>query len=168
MAAQKVARGFESHPLRHPQIVARSTNERGYVASASVLIHAPAGRVWEALVTPAQIRQYMFGTTVVSEWREGAPITWKGEWRGKAYEDRGRILAFRPPRLLQYTHFSPLSGLPDIPENHHTVTIELTDEGIGTRVRLTQDGNPSEDARRHSERNWQMMLNGLKDLLERG
>jgi len=69
-------------------------------------------------------------------------------------------------RLLQYSHFSPLSGLPEKPENYHTVTIELGTEGTGTAVSLLQDNNPTDQAREHSEKNWNMMLASLKKLLE--
>ena len=67
----------------------------------------------------------MFGATVESKWGEGNSIVWKGEWQGRAYEDRGTILRFELGRLLQYSHFSPLSGLPDEPQNYHTMTVEL-------------------------------------------
>ena len=76
-------------------------------------------------------------------------------------------LKIEPRRLLQYSHYSPLTGLPDTPENHHTVTIELSAEGAQTRVSLSQDNNPSEEAREQSEKNWKMMLEGLKKLLEK-
>ena len=99
------------------------------IARASVSVGAPVAKVWDALVNPQTIKQYMFGTTVVSDWKQGSPITWKGEWKGKAYEDKGTILKIQPRRLLQYSHYSALSGLPDTPENHHTVTIELSEEG---------------------------------------
>jgi uncharacterized protein YndB with AHSA1/START domain len=46
------------------------------------------------------------------------------------------------------------------------VTIELSDESPGTRVTLSQDNNATEQARQHSEKNWQTMLEGLKKLLE--
>lgn len=90
------------------------------VAHATTTIHAPVARVWDALVNPALIKQYMFGTNVSSDWKEGSPIVWKGEWQGKSYEDKGVILRLQPERLLQYSHFSPLSGLPEMPENYHT------------------------------------------------
>jgi uncharacterized protein YndB with AHSA1/START domain len=140
---------------------------KNLIARTSLSIAAPAARVWDALVNPQLIQQYMFGTTVVSDWQQGSPITWKGEWKGKPYEDKGKILKVEPRRLLQYSHYSPLSGLPDTPENHHTVTIELSAEGAQTRVSLSQDNNPSEEAREQSEKNWKMMLEGLKKLLEK-
>lgn len=136
------------------------------VAVATVTVDAPRERVWKALVTPSQIKTYMFGTTVESDFRPDSPITWKGEWKGKPYEDKGKILDARPGELLRYTHFSPLAGLPDKPENYHVVTIELGGEGSATRVTLSQDNNPSDRARQESEKNWTAMLNGLKRLLE--
>jgi len=108
----------------------------------------------------------MFGTQVVTDWHEGSPITWQGEWEGQSYKDKGQVLRFKPKRILQYSHFSPLSGLPDKPENYHTVTIELSSHGDQTRAVLTQDNNPTEEARAHSEENWTTMLTGLKQFVE--
>jgi uncharacterized protein YndB with AHSA1/START domain len=136
------------------------------LAKASTTINASAAEVWDALVDPAKIKQYMFGTTVESEWNEGSPISWKGEWEGRPYEDKGVILKLKPQRTLQYSHFSPMSGLPDKRENYHTVTIELSGDGP-TEVTLTQDNNPDEKTREHSEKNWAMMLDSLKKLLEK-
>jgi uncharacterized protein YndB with AHSA1/START domain len=139
---------------------------KNLVATASVTIDAPIARVWKALVNPAAIKQYMFGTNVTSDWREGSPIAWKGEWNGKPYEDKGVILQLKPERTLQYTHFSPQAGLPDRPENYHTVTVDLSAQGQQTRVSLHQDNNPTDQAREHSEKNWTMMLSALKQYVE--
>ncbi|MGN2393249.1 SRPBCC domain-containing protein [Pelomicrobium sp. G1] len=46
------------------------------------------------------------------------------------------------------------------------MTIEISGEGNQTRVSLTQDNNPTEEAREHSERMWEMMLAALKKFLE--
>jgi uncharacterized protein YndB with AHSA1/START domain len=136
------------------------------IARASAVINAPRDKVWQALVDPKAIQQYMFGTNVVSDWREGSPIVWKGEWQGQAYEDKGTILQLKPGQTLQYSHYSPLSGVADLPENYHTVTIELSDAGNQTQILLTQDKNASEEERAHSQQNWEMMLAALKNYLE--
>ena len=140
---------------------------KGFIAKASIIIESTVVQVWDALTNPAVIRQYMFGTNVVSDWEEGSPIVWKGEWQGKVYEDKGVILKLESQRLIQYSHFSPLSGVPDVAENYHTVTIKLSAKGTQTLVSLAQDNNATEQERQHSERNWEMMLEGLKKLLER-
>ena len=108
----------------------------------------------------------MFGADVQSDWEEGSPITWSGEWQGKKFQDKGVILKIERDYALQYSHFSPLSGRPDTPENYHTVTVELSDASAQTRVMLTQDNNPTEAIQSESEKNWTMMLRGLKKVVE--
>jgi uncharacterized protein YndB with AHSA1/START domain len=140
---------------------------RGLVSSASTTIQVPVARVWRALVDPAAVKEYMFGAEVVSDWRVGSAIVWKGEYEGRKYEDKGTILRMEPERVLEYSHFSPLTGKPDVPENYHTVTVELSDLGDSTRVTLSQDNNPDEETRDHTASFWQDMLERLKGLLER-
>jgi uncharacterized protein YndB with AHSA1/START domain len=138
------------------------------LAKTQATIRSDIGTVWDALVNADTIKKYMFGTTVSTDWKEGSKITWHGEWKGKTYEDKGEILRVIPQAKLQYSHYSPLTGVEDIPENYHIVTIHLYDNGDHTIVSLTQDNNPNEEARDHSEKNWTMMLNSLKKLLESG
>ena len=76
------------------------------------------------------------------------------------------ILEADPERTLRYSHFSPLSWLPDEPDNYHSVTIELSSEGKKTRISLAQDKNSSEQAREHSESNWATMLTALREFLD--
>jgi uncharacterized protein YndB with AHSA1/START domain len=139
---------------------------RGLVAEAAIAIDAAVEHVWKALVDPGAVKQYFFGTDVVTDWREGSPIAWRGVWEGRAYEDKGVILQLSPGRRIQYTHFSPLSGLPDVPDNYHTVTIDLSSDGLRTHVSLTQDNNASEEERDHSRKNWETVLEGLKHYVE--
>jgi uncharacterized protein YndB with AHSA1/START domain len=137
-----------------------------HIAYCSININAPRSLVWKALVTPADIKQYMFGSNVESDWKDGSAIVWKGEWKGKPYEDKGVLLQVKPEVVLQYSHFSPLAGQPDLPENYHTVTIELSDDGARTGVSLSQDNNATAEAREHSEKNWATMLAALKTYVE--
>lgn len=136
------------------------------IASSQIAIDAHIEEVWNAFINPDTIKKYMFGTTVVTDWKEGSSIIWKGEWKGKPYEDKGTILQIEPNTKLQYSHFSPLTGEPDIPENYHTVTIELIERGNLTTVTLTQDKNATEEAKKHSEENWNQMLAGVKKIVE--
>lgn len=136
------------------------------VARASIDIDAPADAVWHALTSPEVIKQYMFGTEAVSDWKEGGEIRWRGEWEGKPYEDKGVILDIEPPRVLSYSHYSPLSGVPDVPENYHTLTYELSGDGGQTSVTLSQDNNSTEEERERSQQMWQMMLESLKKVVE--
>jgi uncharacterized protein YndB with AHSA1/START domain len=140
---------------------------RGILAKAVTKIKAPIDRVWTALVDPADIKRYMFGAEVNSEWTEGSDITWKGEWKGSTYEDKGKVLKIEKPSHLRYSHYSPLAGLPDKPENYHIVDIRLSAQGDEVLLELTQDNNASGEAAANSTKNWNMMLDSLRTLLEK-
>ncbi len=126
-------------------------------------INAPVSKVWEALTTPELIKQYFFGTNARSDWKVGSPITFKGEWRGKTYEDKGTILAIKPRKLLRFGYWGSMSGIEDKPENYVPITYELSPEERGTTLTLTQKDLPDE---KMMEQNWKKVFKNLKELLE--
>lgn len=138
----------------------------GILATAEIDVHGSAARVWSALVDPNEVEQYMFGTRVETDWSVGSPIVWRGEYEGSRYEDKGTVLEYDEPRRLSFTHFSPLSGQDDAPENYHTLVYSLAHNGSKTRVELSQDNNGSEEEAQQSRRNWQQMLEGLRRHVE--
>jgi uncharacterized protein YndB with AHSA1/START domain len=141
---------------------------KGFEAIKTVTIDAPKDRVWNALTDPKLVKEYMHGTNMSTDWKEGSPISWKGEWKGKPYEDKGTVLAFEPKKLLRYTHWSPMGGSEDKPENYHTVTYELSSEDGKTTLTLTQDNNATqEEAHKMAQDNWGPVLNGLKETAEK-
>jgi uncharacterized protein YndB with AHSA1/START domain len=137
-----------------------------HVATAVIEISASPEQVWSALTDPEQIKKYMFGSQVVTDWKQGSPIVWKGEYEGKRYEDKGEIVEIEPDRRLTVTHFSAMSGLEDVPANYHTLSYELEERGDKTVVSLSQDNNASEEQAEHSRGNWEKMLTGLKQVVE--
>src|SRR5207302_7972211 len=100
-----------------------------FIAEKRISIHAPIDAVWQALIDPMLVKQYMHGTNMQTTWEVGSPITWRGEWQGKTYEDKGTVLAVEPKKLLRITHWSPMGGSEDKPENYHMVTYELGERG---------------------------------------
>lgn len=142
----------------------------GLVAESSITIDAPQDRVWRVITDPEAVKEFMFGAELVTDWTEGGPIAWRGEWEGKPYEDKGTILAFDPPRRLVHTHFSPLSGAPDRPENYHTLTWTVAaGEGSGsTTLTLAQDNNPDSAAVEHAQGMWNSLVADVKKIAERG
>ena len=139
---------------------------KGLVVTKSVFIHASPADVWDALVNPKKIKQYLFGTDTISDWKVSSRITYKGEWQGKKYEDGGTILQLVPEKILQSTYWSSMSGTEDKPENYATVTYELTKNDGGTLLSLTQDNCKTEEQKKHLEGNWSMVLDGLKKVAE--
>lgn len=137
-----------------------------YPATAEIDIDAPPSTVWKALTDPELIARYFFGSRVDTDWQPGSSITWNGEWKGRPYQDRGTVLDVQPNKRLQVSHFSPLSGVPDTPENYHIVTYDLTERGNGTHVSLTQTNSKDEKEAAQNSENWRSTLKGLKHLVE--
>lgn len=140
--------------------------ENNFTAQQSIRINAPAAEVWKALTDASLIKQYLFGTEVISDWKEGSQIIYKGEWEGKSYEDKGIIKKIIPEKLLQSTYWSSMSGMEDKPENYALVTYAIEEKSGGTVLTLTQDNCKTEESRKHSEQNWKMVLEGLKKIVE--
>jgi len=140
---------------------------RGFEAIKSVVIDAPRAKVWDALTNPAKVKQYLHGTDMSTDWRVGSAVIWTGEWKGQSYVDKGTVLAVEPERLLKYTHWSPMGGSEDKPENYHTVTYELAEDGGTTTLTLTQDNNVTQaEADAMAENNWGPVLQALKATAE--
>jgi uncharacterized protein YndB with AHSA1/START domain len=133
----------------------------------SITVSAPIAKVWEAVTTPDLIKQWFFGVETETDWKEGSPIIHRGEYQGRPYEDRGQILEIDPPRLLVHSHWSPVSGLPDAPENHERVEWKLDELGGGTQLTIRESNLSSEEARATSEQSWRLVLENLKTMLER-
>lgn len=135
---------------------------------SSLTINAPAAKVWKALTDAAIVKQYFFGTNVKSDWKKGSPIIWEGEWDGKTYQDKGKILDIDPGKYVKYNYWSSMSGTEDKPENYANITYTLDETGGKTELTITQDNIKNKEAREHSEQNWQSIFGKMKEMVESG
>ncbi len=134
----------------------------------SIKFNADKSKVWDALVNPEIIKKYLFGTEVISDWKEGSAMIFQGEWEGQKYKDKGNILAIEIEKLFQYNYWSRFSGLEDKEENYSLVTYKVDEDGDQTTLTLTQQGFANEQAKGHSEAGWSMILEKMKELVEKG
>ncbi|HEU4424248.1 MAG TPA: SRPBCC family protein [Pilimelia sp.] len=135
-------------------------------ATSSVLVDAKPSTVWAGITDPALITKIFFGARVETDWREGSPITFSGEWEGRPYVDKGEILRIEPEKLFQYSYWSPLSGTGDTPENYATITFRLVPGDGGTELTVSQDNIAGEAARAQAASNWRLVLDNLKQATE--
>ena len=134
--------------------------------SVSKTVSASPSRVWEALTDPAQVKEWMFGTDVSSDWQKGSKLTYRGMWNGKPYEDHGVIEEITPEKLLKTTYFSPLSGKEDSPENYNIISYVLAPEDGNTKVTIIQENNKSQEEADAMGNNWQQMLDVLSKFID--
>lgn len=128
-------------------------------------VNAPLKKVWDALTKPEIVKQYFFGTQLVTDWKIGSKIIFQGEWEGKKYEDKGKILEYIDHKKLAYSYLSSWSGKEDQPENYLWVCYEVEPKGEETLVTISQT-NYDEERAKHSEGNWASLMGELKKVIE--
>ncbi len=138
----------------------------GHIATAEVSVDATPERVWKCLTEPDLVAAWMMGSRLQTDWTVGGPITWAGEFDGKSYEDKGQVKRVVPGERLTVTHWSPMSGEPETPDNTHTLDYTLSPEGDRTQLKLEQDNCADEDQAAEFAKNWQSMLDALKGVAE--
>jgi uncharacterized protein YndB with AHSA1/START domain len=154
---------YDHGPLQQEDVMQTTMKD----IRSSTTIQAPIERVWKAITTPSEMKQWFFGVDTEADWRPGGRLIHRGEYQGKAYVDKGEILEVDPPRRLVHTHWSDVSGLPAAPEHYQQVAWDLVDRGDATELSITERNLPSAEAAETSEQAWAGALKSLKDLLER-
>jgi uncharacterized protein YndB with AHSA1/START domain len=141
----------------------------------NITIHAPAEKVWDALVNPEQTKKYMFGCETVSDWKAGSPLTWKMIHEGKEFIPvKGTIVDIQPGKYLAYTVIDPNNPeVPDVPENYLTVEYLLQENNGETMLTVTQgdyskvaDGEKRYKETYNNGEGWNPILVEIKKILE--
>ncbi|WP_295797236.1 SRPBCC domain-containing protein [Mucilaginibacter sp.] len=137
-----------------------------HVVKKEVSINAEPSAVWDALTDPLKTKKYFFNCKVISSWKEGSPITFKGRmFLIFPIEMKGRILKIEPGKLLQYN----LKNTGDKSATFSTVTDTLTYKNGKTTVSITDDVGVGEGAAKRfekSKKGWEKILKGLKAVVE--
>lgn len=132
-----------------------------------VKILAPASKVWLALTMPDLVKQWQYGSDLLTTWEPGTPIIFRNEWNGQIFEQKGTVLEFKPASRLKYSLFVPRPDLQDIPEHRFFMTYELTESGGLTSVLfLQEDPRPLPPDAPSGGDDGPDVLSSLKELVE--
>ena len=132
-----------------------------------VKIRAPADKVWLALTVPDLVKQWQYGSDLLTTWKPGSPIVFRNEWNGQVFEQKGTVLEFSPQSRVKYSLFFPRPGLEDIPENHFFMTYELTESnGLTSLLFRQEDPRPAPDEASSGGDDGPDVLSTLKELVE--
>lgn len=129
-----------------------------------IYIRTTPDELWQAITDPQKTRLYWYGALSHSEWTPGARWTSESE-DGEVYLE-GEIIEVDPPHRLVHTlhivHSAEAAA--DAPSR---VTWEITPMGDACRLRLTHE-DLGEASRRYTSGGWEVILSGLKTLVETG
>ncbi len=146
------------------------------VIKNEITINAPALMVWDALTNPAQTEKYMFGCKVISDWKVGSPLIWKGpvNWEKEEVILKGNIVDIQVGELLVYTEIDPNNpAVKDVPENYLTVVYSLVEKNnrttltvvVGDYSTVADGENRYKEAHQNGE-GWKPVLAQIKRMLE--
>ena len=136
------------------------------IVKKSIKINAPAKKVWNTLTDPELIKEWLFGTKAVSDWKIGSSLIFTGNWQGIEYRDKGTILEIEAEKKLKYDYWSSFSGLREAPENFSIVEFNLVKKENQTLLTLTQSNFATPEMCEDSEKNWDVTLDSLKKVVE--
>jgi len=132
-----------------------------------VEIRAPANKVWRALTVPELVKQWQYGSDLLTTWEPGSPIVFRSEWNGQVFEQTGTVLEFRPESRLRYSLFLPRPDVQDTAEQSFFMTYELIESGGVTSVVFRQeDPRPSSPETSSGGDEGPDVLSSLKELVE--
>jgi uncharacterized protein YndB with AHSA1/START domain len=136
--------------------------------SETIEINAGVLEVWHALTTPEIIKEYLFGTETVTDWKVGSEIVFQGEYEGHKYRDHGVILENVLHKKIAYSYWSGFSGTEDKPENYSTVIYTLESAGTNkTNFTWTQKGYATQQAYEHSKSGMNAFMKKVKEVMEK-
>lgn len=138
------------------------------IIERTTLINASTAVVWETLTDPSYMKKWLFDTEVevISDWKVGSPIIFRGKFHGRKFEDHGIIQKFEPEKLFQYTYWSWISNLPDLPENNIITAFKLISEKNNTLIQLTQSNFVAKASFEHWNFYWNVTLQIIKKIAE--
>ena len=94
-------------------------------------------------------------------------MVFQGVYEGHIYKDKGLILKWQPHQLFQYSYLSQFGGLEDKPENYHIITYVITDGSGTTGLQVKQENIHNEEALKHTDATWDMILQSIKSIAEK-
>jgi uncharacterized protein YndB with AHSA1/START domain len=137
-------------------------------ASESIVVNVSASKMWDVLTNPAIIKEYLFGTETLTDWKVGSEIVFQGEYEGHKYRDHGVIKEITLHKRIAYSYWSGFSGLQDKPENYGEVIYDLAPvDDTHTKFTWTQKGYPDETRQAHSQSGMAAFLEQIKGIAER-
>lgn len=137
-----------------------------FMVKEKLIIKAHAQQVWKALTNPGQVKRYMFGYEVESEWKAGSTILWILKRDGKTYTRKGKVLLAEQNKFLKFTDFNPDVDSEKDESNHAIITYELFENEGSTTLQITDDCAGNEKKYEETKRFWNTVLPKLKEMLE--
>jgi len=133
---------------------------------STIVLNAPIKKVWNALTQPELVKQWQYGSDLITDWEVGNEIRFRNEWEGQVFEQWGTVLEVVPDQKIKYSLFFPRPELEDKPENYFIMIYVLTKENQKTKLEIIQEDNRPGAVQEEPQGEENPILQGLKAIIE--
>ncbi len=137
----------------------------------SITINSSPHKVWSYLTKPELMIKWAgepdMSLEILTNWEVGSDFIIKG-FHNTKFENKGVVMQFDPYRILQYSHLSSVSRLPDTIENYSIITFLLTPKNAQTILSFRIENFPTEIILKHLDFYWDGTLSIIKQIVEQG
>lgn len=137
-----------------------------FLVEGSIEINAAPAQVWQILTLPEKIELYT-GFNTITDWKEGSPIIFEGDYKGIKYQDKGLVVTNIPNEKLSFQFWSGIEKDPVPDENKSIITYVLSTEKEGvTTLKYIRENISSLDEQAMFEEHLPSVLDIMKDVAE--
>jgi len=133
---------------------------------STIIIKAPVQKVWDIITKPESVKQWQFGSDLVTDWKIGSDIKFSTEWEGVTYLQWGKVLDVKQNEIVKYSLFAPRPNLEDKPENYFIMSYVLTSINGQTKLEIIQEDNRPGAVQEEPQGEENPILKSLKDFAE--
>ncbi len=131
-----------------------------------ITINATMQKVWDTITKPELVKQWQYGSDLITNWVVGDDIIFRTEWEGIVFEQWGKILEMQPIKLIKYSLFAPRPDLEDKPENYFIMSYILKKENGQTKLEIIQEDNRAGAVQEKPQGEENPILQSLKKIAE--
>ena len=133
---------------------------------STIVLNVPVEKVWNVLTKPELVKQWQYGSDLITDWKVGNEIRFRNEWEGQFFEQWGTILEVVPNQKIKYSLFFPRPELEDKPENYFIMSYVLSEENQKTKLEIIQEDNRPGAVQEEPQGEENPILQGLKAIIE--
>lgn len=133
---------------------------------STTILNASIEEVWNALTKPDLVKQWQYGSELITDWKTGNEIRFRNEWEGQVFEQWGSILEIVPNQKIKYSLFFPRPELEDKPENYFIMSYILSEESNKVKLQIIQEDNRPGAVQEEPQGDENPILQSLKTLVE--
>lgn len=135
-------------------------------SKSTILINATKQKVWDALTKPELVKKWQYGSDLLTDWKVGSEIRFRGEWENKVFEQWGKILEIIPNELIKYSLFFPRPDLEDKEENYFIMSYVISEWENMVKLEIVKEDNRPGAVKEKESDEENPVLIALKEIIE--